>query len=194
MTGTVRPTLEPTQHGWATPRDTDSAPRWRLSRDLRGYRDGAATIISVEGAGERGIHSAGVDLADVDRFQRAVDRSDGRLLRRVFDDSELDSAATAVADRGALFTGLFSMKESVVKVLGGLPPGGRYRDISLGDTTADAEPETSVHPVRMSGVLGQWADSRVVEVIAGNFVFANGLVLSWALALTDAVLTEGDTP
>jgi holo-[acyl-carrier protein] synthase len=152
--------------------------------EFGGGDSGIATVERIElaSAGDRGIRSAGVDLGDTDRFELAVTRSGGEILHRVFDDGErqaVEGCSEGITDI-TRFTALFSMKESVVKVLGGLPRGSRYRDISLG-----GEPEAPVRPVRLHGALARWADDRAVEVVAGNRLLADRLVLSWALALTE---------
>jgi holo-[acyl-carrier protein] synthase len=58
----------------------------------------------------------GLDLVDVDRFERVLDRRPG-LAGRLFAREELDYAGT-LARPGATLAGRFAAKEAVMKALG----------------------------------------------------------------------------
>lgn len=127
------------------------------------------------------VRAAGLDVVDVDRLALAVRRSGPRLLDRLFDDRE--RAACADGQHAAIMAGLFGIKESVVKVLGGLPRGASYRDVSI-DVDA-VGPHSGPLPVRLSGVL---ADQRPSLTVGAHTLVADGLVVSWALALRNEAL------
>src|SRR2546423_8390633 len=80
----------------------------------------------------RRIRAAGVDLCDAGKLGRAVARTDGGLARRVFGDRER-AACAGGADPTATAL-LFGVKESVIKLLGGLPAGPGVRDIQGQDS------------------------------------------------------------
>ena len=142
---------------------------------------GISSVLTVDTPSGHGVHSGGVDLVDVDRLGLAVIRSGPPLLRRLFDADERGACADGAQPAAA--AGLFGIKESVVKVVGGLPRGASYRDVSIGVGTDGAH-----LPVRLSGELARWADAHRVEVIAGSAPRPNGVVVAWALALRE------DTP
>jgi phosphopantetheinyl transferase (holo-ACP synthase) len=134
------------------------------------------------------VAAAGLDLADANRLDGAVARSNGSLLNRLFD---ADERAACMADAGSAADAdpmsvarLFGIKESVVKAIGGMPRGGRYRDMHIGvDSGAAGCGLTAPVAVRLGNELGRWADAHQVEVIAGGAPVADGLVLAWALAV-----------
>jgi holo-[acyl-carrier protein] synthase len=119
-------------------------------------------------------YAAGVDLADGERLGLALVRSGPGLLRRLFNRDE--RAACADGTDLATTARLFGIKESVIKAAGGLPPGGRYRDIEIDTTGADTV------AVTLRGELGRWADTTGVQLVAGGAPLADGPVLAWALA------------
>ncbi|HEX2418832.1 MAG TPA: 4'-phosphopantetheinyl transferase superfamily protein [Micromonosporaceae bacterium] len=129
---------------------------------------------------DRPIESAGVDLADADRLARAIDRSGDRLVRRLFHAHEREVCADG-QDRDTT-AALFGIKESVVKVVGGLSSGARYIDISIGPPGKDLDNPPWL-PVQLRGELARWAQAHRVEVVAGTAPLREGLRLSWALAL-----------
>lgn len=127
----------------------------------------------------RGVCGAGLDLVDVDRLQLAVDRSGPALARRLFDPDEREACGDG-RDRH-LTAGLFGIKESVVKILGGLSPGQRYADMSVAGIAEQAA--GAPLPVRLRGALAGWSEDRRVELIGGAAPMCDGVTLSWAFAL-----------
>jgi phosphopantetheinyl transferase (holo-ACP synthase) len=105
----------------------------------------------------------------------AIVRSGPRLLDRLFDADERDACADG-ADLTAA-AALFGIKESVVKVAGGLPTGASYRDVHV-----QAAGDGGYRPVRLTGELGRWADTHGVETIAGGGTLTDDLALAWAFA------------
>ncbi|MGC4897157.1 hypothetical protein [Micromonospora sp. DT31] len=116
------------------------------------------------------IVAAGVDLVDTERLELAFSRSGPGLARRLFGDRAEELTADPAAAAGA-----FGVQESVVKLAGGLPKGGRLSDILL-DKQGGA--------VTLSGVLADWAHRHGAVVVGGYLPLTPGLTVSWALALT----------
>jgi hypothetical protein len=120
----------------------------------------------------RRVAAAGVDLCDARKLGRAVARTGG-LVTRVFDDGE--RAACAGGADPVTTALLFGVKESVVKLVGGLPAGAAYRDIHLGDR------------VSLTGGLAGWAAAHPVEILTGCRPLPDlDAVLCWALATREA--------
>jgi len=86
------------------------------------------------------MSGVGIDLLDVGRFERALERRP-RLAERVFTDAERDYAA-ARARPGMHLAARFCAKEAVAKALG--LTGWSFRDVEV--VATDAAPE-----VRLSG-------------------------------------------
>ncbi|MGW1052741.1 4'-phosphopantetheinyl transferase superfamily protein [Streptomyces sp. NPDC002521] len=129
------------------------------------------------------VHSAGVDLVDLCRWDLAVARTQGELLRRIFDPSEREAAERAADGTRTperILGQAFGVKEGVVKALGGLPPGARFTDIRVG-ITAD-EPEPAGWPVRLHGTPADWAECHQVELTAGTRELGDDMALAWAVA------------
>ncbi|MGW7006235.1 4'-phosphopantetheinyl transferase superfamily protein [Streptomyces sp. NPDC054933] len=130
------------------------------------------------------VHSAGVDLVDLDRWDRAVKRCGPRLLHRLFADSELAAAERAAADTVIAPTQvlgyLFGVKESVVKAVGGLPPGSGFTDVRVQLPAGD--PTETSWPVALDGELVEWARCRDVALVGGAAPLADGMALAWAVA------------
>jgi phosphopantetheinyl transferase (holo-ACP synthase) len=85
------------------------------------------SVSSVAG----GITTAGVDLTDRAKLLAARDRWQGALEARIFSPQERDGLPLY---DDAVFCAAFGLKESVIKVLGGLPKGAGFHDIRLDRT------------------------------------------------------------
>jgi phosphopantetheinyl transferase (holo-ACP synthase) len=125
------------------------------------------------------VDSAGVDLADERRLGIALHRRGPDLVRRIFTACECAATSADPETRLTELTAIFGVKESVVKVLGGLPPGSRYRDIVVAPLSPD-----HLSAVRLEGVLADWAERREVTLVAAAVPVADRLTLAWAAALT----------
>lgn len=147
------------------------------------------SVDACPGAAGR-LWGAGVDLLDQQRFALAARRTGPAWLRRIFDDTEWAAAAVASPAGSeqlpstaelARMGSLFGIKECVIKVVGGLPTGARYRDIVV----AAAGPD-GVRPIELRGELGRWIhDHRVVMtggVVPADDALGPGLDLCWAVA------------
>lgn len=116
------------------------------------------------------IHAAGLDITDVRRFRGAVERSHGLLIRRVF--SARERAEWAAGAGMAELASAFGIKESVVKIVGGMPRGARYADISVGATRL----------IGLRGEFARWALEREVDLVAFCVPIQDQIALSWVLA------------
>ncbi len=81
----------------------------------------------------------GIDLVDISRIERALERRP-RLARRIFTEDELEYAATRRRPARHL-AARFAAKEAVVKALG-LAPGTVMREIEV---VAGSPPELRLH-------------------------------------------------
>ncbi len=88
-------------------------------------------LIGSESSVAGGITTAGVDLTDRAKLLAARDRWRGALEARVFSPEERDRLPLY---DDAVFCAAFGLKESVIKVLGGLPKGANFQDILLDRT------------------------------------------------------------
>ncbi|MEU2717257.1 hypothetical protein [Streptomyces sp. NPDC007205] len=140
-------------------------------------------ISHIYGCAPAPIHSAGVDLLDGRRWERAVSRCGDALSLRYFTAHER-RGAQAAASRGCCaieaLGQMFGVKESVVKAVGGLPPGGRLADICV--RLPDDDSLGARWPVTLHGALADWAQARQVEVEAGAVPLDDGMTLAWATA------------
>jgi holo-[acyl-carrier protein] synthase len=168
----------------AAPASLPSAmPSAVLTADARTpYRaDGRHTGRIVVGNPEwAGLRTAGVDLLDVGRFELAQHRCGEWLERRVCSPAERDELPADHAERRHQFGCLFSIKESVLKAIGGIPSGGRFPDM-----TVSPPRRGQVSEVRLTGETARRAEQLGVRLVAGALPIHDGLVLSWALALEE---------
>lgn len=130
-----------------------------------GFAATAGEVLTLTRAPAGQLWGAGVDVIDHDRFALAIRRTGPALLHRVFDDSErsgTDAPCDGSAPELAWLGRLFGIKESVVKVAGGLPAGGGYRDIVVGEAGDDG-----VRTIELRGELARWAGLHQVTLIGG---------------------------
>ena len=73
------------------------------------------------------MHYVGVDIIKVTRIERAVAVWGERFLSRVYTDEELARYRRRVSSLASRF----AAKEAVIKVLGGLSDGFRWREIEI---------------------------------------------------------------
>jgi hypothetical protein len=139
-------------------------------------------VIRVRGS----IRAAGVDLCDAERLRLAVERTGPALAGRVFTAEERSACADG-ADPTATAI-LFGIKESVIKLVGGLPPGTGFRDIQIGvgaGTGGSAgEGLDGPLPVRLGGGLAGLAGPHPAGIVAaGAPLGAHPIALCWAVAV-----------
>lgn len=73
------------------------------------------------------MHHIGVDIIEVTRIEKAVACWGERFLQRVYTDSELELCCNQSPALAARFAG----KEAVIKALGGLSKGFRWKEIEI---------------------------------------------------------------
>lgn len=122
------------------------------------------------------VISAGVDLVDLPRLDRAASRSGEAFLRRVLTDTERDLLGARPDPRG--FGAIFGAKECVVKVLRGLPPYTSLRDIEVHDVPRNRE---SVR-VGLHGGVRDWARARGIGIHLSTAPVSDDVLLTWAVA------------
>ncbi|MDQ5833200.1 MAG: holo-ACP synthase [Actinomycetota bacterium] len=98
------------------------------------------------------MSGVGIDLLDVERFERALERRP-RLAERLFTDAERDYAATRARPAMHL-AARFCAKEAVAKALG--LTAWSFRDVEV--VATDGAPE-----IRLSGSAAQRADELGVS-------------------------------
>jgi holo-[acyl-carrier protein] synthase len=77
------------------------------------------------------VRGIGVDLAQIPRFRRAVERWDDRFLRKVFTDDEI-AYCRERRDPIPHLAARFAAKEAALKALGtGLALGTRWREVEV---------------------------------------------------------------
>jgi holo-[acyl-carrier protein] synthase len=77
------------------------------------------------------VRGMGVDLAQIPRFRRAVERWDDRFLRKVFTDDEI-AYCRGRRDPIPHLAARFAAKEAALKALGtGLALGTRWREVEV---------------------------------------------------------------
>jgi phosphopantetheinyl transferase (holo-ACP synthase) len=134
-----------------------------------------------------GVVAAGVDLVDRDRLARAVRRTGDPFIRRVLTDDEHDR----FQDDPAGFATVFGIKESVVKMLRGLPTGMTLRHIAL-----RGPPDRPGAPieVRLTGALRPWAQRHGVRIFAASTAVTERLTLALCVAIPSgqAARSTGD--
>lgn len=105
------------------------------------------------------IVAVGLDLARIDRFEKAHARHGQRLLERLFTDAER-AYCDRRASRMASYSGRFAVKEAVMKALGtGWSSGVTWRDIEVVRESGSA-PELALHG-RTAGIAREKGISRI---------------------------------
>jgi phosphopantetheinyl transferase (holo-ACP synthase) len=164
MTGATRRTPAPARSGHLE----FAAPDDRPARLL---------LPTDEGAPEVRPRFAGIDLLDVHRLGRAATRTGPHLERRICTRTELSSLPDHPRHRLIELARIFSIKESAVKVLGGMPRGATFRDLC----TAGSRSQPYI--VALSGEAARRADLLDVRLLAGSQELDARLLLSWAIGV-----------
>ena len=73
------------------------------------------------------MHYVGVDIVAITRIERAIAYYGERFLQRVYTGAELELCCGHASSLAARFAG----KEAVIKALGGLSKGFRWREIEI---------------------------------------------------------------
>jgi holo-[acyl-carrier protein] synthase len=103
------------------------------------------------------IVGSGVDVIEVARIARSLDRSGGRFERRVFTPAEIEACRRA-GRPATHFAVRFAAKEAVMKAVGtGWAKGVRWVDI---ETVPESELLSERLGLRLHGAVGQIATRR----------------------------------
>lgn len=73
------------------------------------------------------MHHVGIDIVEIERIRRIVDRWGARFLGRIYTDAELDYCRNRVSSLAVRFAG----KEAVIKALSADRDGISWRDIEI---------------------------------------------------------------
>lgn len=77
-----------------------------------------------------GIQSIGVDMVEIDRIARVMERHGDRFVQRVFTEAEIEYCAKKTGAES--FAARFAAKEAVFKAVGtGLREGMRWHDVAV---------------------------------------------------------------
>src|ERR1700694_3092801 len=80
------------------------------------------------------IVGTGIDIAEVPRIRKAIERFHGRFLQRIFTAGEM-RYCDSKANRVERYAARFAAKEAAMKALGtGWSHGVRWRDIEVANT------------------------------------------------------------
>ncbi len=76
------------------------------------------------------VHSVGVDLIEIERIEKLLDKYGEKFLKRIYTDHEIDYC-TKKKNKGS-FAARFATKEAVFKATGlGLAKGMTWRDVEV---------------------------------------------------------------
>jgi holo-[acyl-carrier protein] synthase len=127
-----------------------------------------------------GVRGIGVDLAQIPRMRRVVERWDERFLRRVFTEEEI-AYCRARRDPVPHLAARFAAKEAVFKALGtGLRMGVNWREIEVRRTRGQAP------TVVLSGRCRALAEARGADRVLislthdGDYALAQVLLIGGA--------------
>jgi holo-[acyl-carrier protein] synthase len=127
-----------------------------------------------------GVRGIGVDLAQIPRMRRVLERWDERFLRRVFTEEEI-AYCRARRDPVPHLAARFAAKEAVLKALGtGLRMGVSWREIEV--RRARGQPPTVVLSGRCRALADKLGAERVLVSLThdGDYALAQVLLVGRA--------------
>jgi phosphopantetheinyl transferase (holo-ACP synthase) len=148
--------------------------------------DGSARL-EARGAGTSTRH-AGIDLLDVPRLGLAVSRTGPPLERRICTETERSGLPDDPQHRLLALARIFSVKESALKVLGGMPRGAGFHDLCTGD------PHAPRAVLTLTGEAGRKADLLGVALLADSRPLHAGLLVSWAVGVPATAIPATAAP
>jgi holo-[acyl-carrier protein] synthase len=135
------------------------------------FTDPQSPPLAAEGRGSL-IVGMGVDIAEIDRIETAIQRNGRRFIERLFTAQEIDYCERH-KNPFERFAARFAVKEAAMKALGtGWRRGVRWLDIEVTNLPGGRP------TVRLSGVAGEFAAKMGVKNISisithsGNFALA----------------------
>lgn len=123
------------------------------------------------------VFGIGTDLVSTERIRRAVERSQGRFLLRVFTAAERDCCRTR-SNAYECLAARFAAKEAVFKALGTGLAGCRWQDVEVVDGPGG-------RPLAvLSGGAARAAEQRGVSEVLLALTHERGRALAFAVAVT----------
>jgi holo-[acyl-carrier protein] synthase len=116
----------------------------------------------------------GVDICDVGRMQRALERHP-TLPSRVFTEEEVAYCETKAAP-AECYAGRFAAREAVIKALGGVR-GGKWKDISVSRAPSGAP------SILLAGAAKARADSLGVDRLMISFAHERNAAVAFCVAV-----------
>ena len=116
----------------------------------------------------------GVDLVDVERIERMLERDDG-FVERVFSEEEISHCSDA-ARPAECFAARWAAREACAKALGGIPEG-RWRDIRV------VRSESGSVEIELDGVARDRAAEVGAERLLVSFAHERDRAVACCLAL-----------
>jgi len=135
----------------------------------------------VKPTGSAVIVGVGVDLVEIARIRRAMERWQDRFLRRVFTPDEL-AYALRRRDPAEHLAARFAAKEATLKALGtGLSMGVRWREMEVRRARGEAP------TLRLSGRTGALGTARGIRALHVSLTHDGGYAFAQVLAEGDPV-------
>ena len=127
----------------------------------------------------------GVDLLEISRMKRAMERTP-RLITRVFTDEE-QAYCMRTSRPAQHFAARFAAREAVLKALGtGFSQGVGFKDVSVGRD--DAGRPFAI----LTGRAAEIAAEQGVQEVALSLSYTHEVAMANAVAVTDAVRPQKD--
>ena len=120
------------------------------------------------------IVGVGVDICDVGRMRRALERHPS-MPSRVFTEEEVAYCETKAAP-AECYAGRFAAREAVIKALGGVR-GGRWKDISV------ARAPSGAPGVMLTGAAKARADVLGIERLLISFAHERDAAVAFCMAV-----------
>jgi holo-[acyl-carrier protein] synthase len=142
------------------------------------YRTGARArpgpVRAVGSFSPMNVIGLGVDLVDVARVERILERRPG-WIRRIFSEAEI-AFCEASGQRGRCYAARWAAREACAKALGGVP-GGRWREIRV---VRAADGQVSIE---LDGAAGDRARETGVDRVLVSFSHERGVAVATCLAV-----------
>jgi holo-[acyl-carrier protein] synthase len=144
-------------------------------QQLRGPANRGEIPIPERAAGAAGgpvIVGLGVDIAEIDRIQAAIERRGAPILERLFTAKEI-AYCESHKNKFERYAGRFAAKEAAMKALGtGWRAGVRWRDIEVTNLSSGKP------TLRFEGATRQIADRLGVKQISLSITHSGNLALA----------------
>jgi holo-[acyl-carrier protein] synthase len=116
----------------------------------------------------------GVDVVDVTRVERILERRPG-WIRKIFSDDEI-AHCEASGQRGRCYAARWAAREACAKALGGVP-GGRWREIRV---VRSADGRVAIE---LDGAASERALAAGVDRVLVSFSHERGVAVATCLAV-----------